>query len=245
MQGSSLRSGTSAREADRPRPRRWFIGGVVGLLSGAVALGVAQLAAGLVGGASSPMIAVGSTAIDATPEWLKSFAIRTFGAQDKQALLIGIGAVMAVAAALVGAVSVRRPRVGVIWICVFGGIGALASVTRPANGPADAIPSVIGTLAGLFAYVRLRAAAGLEPVRWSTPGTATSTGPAVPPPPGYDRRRFLRTGVAAAGLAAVSGFAGQYLVRRSDASASRAGVRIPAPADVAAPPPAGADLHVP
>lgn len=231
--------------APATEPRRWGVGALVGLLSGAVALGVAQLAAGLFGGASSPMIAVGGAAIDATPPWLKDFAIREFGANDKRALLIGIGTILAIGAAVLGAASVRRPWIGAIGIISFGLIGALASISRPANGPADAIPSVIGTLAGLIGYVRLRAAAGLEPVRWATPETATSTGPSGPPPPGFDRRRFLRTGAAAAGLAAVSGFVGQYLVRRSDASASRAAIRIPKPADVAPPPPAGADLHVP
>jgi DMSO/TMAO reductase YedYZ molybdopterin-dependent catalytic subunit len=212
---------------------------------------VAQLAAGLIGAASSPMIAVGSTAIDATPEWLKNFAIRTFGTQDKRALLIGIGAMMAVAAVIVGAVSVRRPRAGVIGICVFGGIGVLASITRLANGPADAIPSFIGVAAGLVAYDRLRDAASLPPVdrrrarrggRSRTP--ERSDGQSLEPR-GVDRRRFLWRGVAAAGLASISGLLGQYLVRRADASASRASVRIPKPADVAPPPPAGADLRIP
>ena len=64
-------------------------------------------------------------------------------------------------------------------------------------------------------------------------------------PPVYDRRRLLRTGVVTAGLAAASGVIGQYLVRRADASESRAAVRIPVPADAAPPPPPGADLHIP
>ena len=66
-----------------------------------------------------------------------------------------------------------------------------------------------------------------------------------PPPPALDRRRLLRTGVLAAGAAATSGLIGQYLVRRADASESRAAVRIPTPVDAAPPPPSGADLHVP
>ena len=40
--------------------------------------------------AASPLLAVGSTFIDLTPEWLKSFAIRSFGANDKAALLSGM-----------------------------------------------------------------------------------------------------------------------------------------------------------
>ncbi|HUL86280.1 MAG TPA: hypothetical protein VLX89_12285, partial [Actinomycetota bacterium] len=109
--------------APSTEPRRWGVGALVGLLSGAVALGVAQLAAGIFGGASSPMIAVGGVAIDATPPWLKDFAIREFGANDKRALLVGIGTILAIAAAVLGAASIRRPWIGAIGICVFGLIG--------------------------------------------------------------------------------------------------------------------------
>ena len=62
----------------------------MGLLTAGVAIAVAHLVAGFVGREASPVIAVGSTAIDLTPEWLKSFAIRTFGSNDKTVLLIGI-----------------------------------------------------------------------------------------------------------------------------------------------------------
>src|SRR5439155_1162299 len=68
-----------------------IIGGAIGLLSAAVAVAVGHLMAGLVGGTSSPVIAVGSTAIDASPGWLKSYAIRTFGTNDKAVLVAGIG----------------------------------------------------------------------------------------------------------------------------------------------------------
>ena len=69
-------TGTSRAPAGR------IVGGLIGLLSGAAAIGVSELTAGFIGGASSPIIAVGSAAIDATPEWLKSFAIREFGSHD-------------------------------------------------------------------------------------------------------------------------------------------------------------------
>jgi len=39
---------------------------------------------------ASPIVAIGQAFIDATPEWLKSFAIRTFGSHDKAALLVAI-----------------------------------------------------------------------------------------------------------------------------------------------------------
>jgi DMSO/TMAO reductase YedYZ molybdopterin-dependent catalytic subunit len=221
----------------RSRP---VVGALIGLLSGVAAIGIGQLAAGIVGGASSPMIAVGGAAIDATPEWLKSFAIRTFGSDDKAALLTGIGIVLAIAAVLLGIASVRRPRVGIVGLVVLGGIGALAAVTRPANEPSDAIPAIVGTIAGIATFLLLRRAAGLVP----PPAGAPEPAPAGAPP-GFDRRRFLLAGSAAAALAATTGSVGQYLVRRSDASASRAAVRIPAPADPAPPIPAAADLGIP
>ena len=219
------------------------LGATIGLLSGAFALGVSQVAAGLVGGASSPIVAVGSAAIDATPEWLKGFAIRTFGANDKAALLIGIGVVLVVAAVVLGIVSVRRPRAGIIGLIVLGGVGALAAVTRPGAGPPDAIPAIVGAAAGIGAYLWLRRAAGLAS-DGSTGGETTEAAAAPQMPTGFDRRRFLFGSAVVAGLAATSGFLGEYLVRRSDASASRAAVRIPGVTDAAPPAPAGADLQI-
>jgi len=61
---------------------------------------------------------------------------------------------------------------------------------------------------------------------------------------GYDRRRFLRTGAAAVGIATVAGGLGRLLADRANAAASRAAATIPEPADAVPPPPAGADLGV-
>jgi DMSO/TMAO reductase YedYZ molybdopterin-dependent catalytic subunit len=236
------------REAAAPeRPdgsRHVVVGSLVGLLSAGAALGAAELAAGIIGGGSSPIIAVGEAVIDATPEWLKTFAIRTFGSNDKLALLIGIGLVMTIAAVVIGMLSVRRPRVGAVALVVFGGLGAVAAVTRPANGPSDAVPSIVGAAVGLVIYLGLRRAASLSvSAREEVPASTWSVPPA-PQPRGFDRRRFLWTGLAVAGLAGVSGGLGRLLIRRADASESRASVRIPAPADPEAPPPAGADLEI-
>jgi DMSO/TMAO reductase YedYZ molybdopterin-dependent catalytic subunit len=214
------------------------VGAAIGLLSGAVAIGVGQLAAAVVGAGSSPVLAVGGAAVDTTPEWLKSFAIRTFGSDDKTALLIGIGITLAVAAVVLGIVSVHRPRAGVIGLLVLGLIGAVAAASRPANGLAAAIPSLLGAAAGLVAFVSLRARAGLSSV-------VSKAAPEPPTPSGFDRRRFLFGSAVTAGLALTTGYVGDYLVRRSDATASRAAIRLPRVADAGRPTPPGADLHVP
>ena len=44
--------------------------------------------------------------IDATPEWLKSWAIRTFGQNDKAVLVAGICLVLAVVALALGVLSI-------------------------------------------------------------------------------------------------------------------------------------------
>ena len=85
------------------------LGALAGLLACGAALGVAELAAGVVGPQASPLVAVGGAAIDATPEWLKELAIRAFGERDKLVLLAGIAAVLAGFAVAVGLLATRPP----------------------------------------------------------------------------------------------------------------------------------------
>ena len=218
---------------DRPGPARArpVAGALMGVATAAVALGVAHLIAGLIGREASPVIAVGSAAIDRTPEWLKSFAIRTFGSSDKAVLLAGIGIVVMIASVLLGIASVRRRGVGVIGVVVLGAVGVVAALTRPTASAVDALPSIVGASAGVIAFLRLHARLAPAP---------TAPEPAV----GVERRRFLVGGAAALGLAAVAGGIGQLLSRRFAADESRAAVAIPPPADPAPAAPALAQLGV-
>ncbi len=95
-------------------------------------------------------MAVGNAAIDATPEWLKSFAIRTFGANDKRALMIGMIVVIAVLAVVLGIVSMRRPRVGLYGLMVLGAVGAIAAFNRPTGSVLSVIPSIGGAFAASY-----------------------------------------------------------------------------------------------
>jgi DMSO/TMAO reductase YedYZ molybdopterin-dependent catalytic subunit len=220
----------------RRKPNR-AAGALIGVLSGAVAIGVSQLVAAAVGSGSSPIFAVGATAIDAAPEWLKRFAIETFGASDKAALLTGIGVILVIAAVILGSASPLRPRVGVIGLLVLGTIGAAAAVGRPDASLAAAIPAAMGVAAGLAAFGYLRRRAGLPPVLVHSIAEPAKPG-------GVDRRRFLSGAAAAAAVAVTSGFTGEYLVRRSDASASRAAVELPRVADAGRATPPAADLEI-
>jgi hypothetical protein len=211
------------------RGLRRVLGALAGLLAAAVALGVAELVAGLVGPASSPVVAVGDAAITLTPEAVKHFAITTFGENDKVALVTGTLAVIAVYAVAIGLVALRSPRLGVLGIALFGVVGAVAALTRPAGGLVDALPSVLGAAAGAFALlallVPLTRPAPVEPVRADGPAaderlldglrdllrSTDRTGT------GLDRRGFfVAAGVALGAAAALLGaLVGGYLARRA------------------------------
>ncbi len=64
-------------------------------------------------------------------------------------------------------------------------------------------------------------------------------------PANRSRRHFLLVSGAAAGGAAVAAFAGRELNARQSVTQARAALRFPAPAEPAAPLPAGTDLHIP
>ena len=98
----------------RERWRTLGVGALIGLVAAGVAIGTAELVAGIVNPAASPILTVGQSAIDATPEWLKSLAIRTFGENDKTVLLGGIGATLLLAAVALGVASVLLLLVGLV-----------------------------------------------------------------------------------------------------------------------------------
>ena len=115
---------------DQPRHTR-ALGAVAGVLAAAVAIGAAQFASGLGVPQSSPVFAVGQAAIDLAPPQVKEFAISAFGADDKTVLLGGILVVVALYAAVVGMLAVRRLAFGMCGLAIFASIGLAAALTRP------------------------------------------------------------------------------------------------------------------
>jgi DMSO/TMAO reductase YedYZ molybdopterin-dependent catalytic subunit len=150
---------------------RWW-GALCGLLAAALAMGIAQLIAGLSVPASSPVIDVGSVAINHTPLPVKVWATSTFGTNDKTVLLTGVFVVVFLYAMLVGALAARRLALGFAGLALFACLGVAAAVTRHGASPGYAVPTVIGALAGAFALYRLIEAATLM-----TLGTAAETAP--------------------------------------------------------------------
>jgi DMSO/TMAO reductase YedYZ molybdopterin-dependent catalytic subunit len=154
------------------------------VLAAAVAIGASQLAAGLTVPQSSPVLAVGQTAIDLTPLPVKNFAISTFGSNDKVALLTGILVLLALYAAWVGTRAMRRLSSGLWGLSLFAFIGLYAALNRPGSSPVYVVPTLAGAAAGAFALTRLaRAAARLSVFADRPPDQRRSpTAPADLPP---------------------------------------------------------------
>ncbi|MCV2490238.1 molybdopterin-dependent oxidoreductase [Geodermatophilus sp. YIM 151500] len=260
--------GAGARAERRGRRR---LAALAGLAAAAVALGVAELVAGLTGPWTSPVVAVGDAVITLTPEPVKQFAIDTFGEADKVALVVGTLVVVALYALAVGVLSLRDRRLGTVGIALFGLVGVVAAITRPAGGLLDALPSLVGAVAGGLALPALLAPLTAPSSGGPHPRSTGEASPGHPSPAGesseassadarvvdrlrevlaggdrkgagLDRRRFVVGSGVALGVAAVTGGGGRLLQRRFDVADARAGLRLPAPSDAAAPLPPGADL---
>jgi len=208
-----------------------LMGAVAGVIAAVVALAVGELVAAIIGRAASPIVVVGGTFIDATPEWLKSFAIDTFGEHDKDALLLGIGGTLLVAAAILGMVATRWRVVGVVGVAGLGAVGAVAALTRPIAMPIDVLPSVLGAAAGIAALMLIlpRPAATVTGVRPAGDGSAT-------------RRRFLVTSASFVAVAALATGLSRVLTPAPSAGSLLA---VPVPDEPAGPLPAGVDLGIP
>ena len=207
---------------------------VSGVLAGTLTLGVATLLAGALSrisvsaGQPSPVIAVGGAFVDRTPLWLKNFAVSTFGTNDKQALFAGMALVLVVVCAGVGVLAARRRTAGLVAFAVVGALGAAAVLSRPGARPLDVLPTLVGTLVGLWALTTLLAlGARAEESR-----------------DGFDRRRLLLSGAGIAAVAATTAAIGQGLGGRASAVAqARADVTVPpVPTPVVVPPAASLDV---
>ncbi len=233
-------------------------GAICGLIAAGVALGVAELAAAFVASQSSPIVAVGGTVIDATPQWLKQFAIAHFGTNDKPVLLGTIVAVLIGLALLTGGLAVSRTPIGIGGVALLGVVGAAAATTRPAAATFAFLPSVLGAFAGGFAlHVMLRSLRRVRtretiaaPAELRAPGSVADQvhaylGGIDRKGAGYNRRAFLFTSIGAAAVAGAAGGAGRVAInRRFDVAASRAAVRLPAPTSPARTLPRSVDLKL-
>jgi DMSO/TMAO reductase YedYZ molybdopterin-dependent catalytic subunit len=142
-----------------PGRRRAGWGVAAGVLAGFTGIAVGYLIGGIVAPASGPIAAVGESAVGLTPSPVREAVIHAFGTHDKTVLLAGIYVVLAIYAAIVGALAVRRLAYGMAGIAVFMAIGLAAALTRPNASAAWALPTLAGSAVALLALALLSRAA--------------------------------------------------------------------------------------
>ena len=233
-------------------------GATSGLLAASAGVGAAEGVATAISGLS-PVVAVGTWAIDISPAWLRDWAIRTFGVDDKQVLVTGMLLTIAILGALVGAIGVTRRRLAVALSAAVGLVGVLAVMTvRGVNDStlvrgAPAIVALVVSTAGL-AYLlraleqaepepapaagglRARVSARDEPVEMvparEMPAVMIPTRRPLARPSGFDRRTFL-TAAGAVGVVGVTG-ASLWKLGEQGSYATSNLVTLPRPASPAA-----------
>ncbi len=206
---------------------------IAGVAAGAAALGGAELLAGLLPGAASPIIAVGDLVIALQPPGAKQFVVDLFGEGDKLVLNLFIAAVAVALAGAVGVLARHRPGLARIAIAA-GGIVALAAGLR--DPLAEPITSLMVAAAAIGIAIAV--------LGWLMRlAVERAVGPAVSMPD-WGRRRFLGTSIAVVGVAAGAGLAGRALLDRGRLAPSASAAPVPEPSATAPPLPAGASLDV-
>ncbi|NUR15979.1 MAG: oxidoreductase, partial [Dermatophilaceae bacterium] len=222
---------TRPETAQEPVARPLWWGAVDGVVAGLVTVGLATLAAGALvalgqsSGQPAPIAAVSGAFIDRTPPWLKDFAVSTFGTNDKRALLVGTVVVLALVCAAIGGLATRRLVPALVAFALVGVVGAAAVTTRPGAGPLDVLPTVLGTVAGLWFLSRSATPARTGVVSAANPG-----------------RRWLLGGA----VGAVTAYLGSYVGGGSSAATvSRDALKSVPVKGTKLVIPAGADLRIP
>lgn len=215
---------------------------LAGLVSGAVFLGVAELLALLVARNASPILAVGGFVIDIVPQPFKEFAIATFGANDKIALLAGLGLAVVIASAIGGVLEYVRSPLGVVVVAIAGVLSTAAVVSRTGVTPLSFVPPVLGAAAASVVLVML----GRRLRRWGRPGPDSAETDSAPDEArALGRRGFFRlAGVAGVSAVIVGVTARVVTAATSSVEAIRDALKLPAPRRTLTVP-AGAELDVP
>ena len=217
-----------------PVPRHalpWPAAALAGLAAGAAALGSAELVAGILFGAASPVIAIGDTIIAFQPPGAKQFVVDLVGEADKLLLIGAIALVALAVSAGLGVLARGRPGLARVGFAAFG----LAYLGAGLRDPlAEPLPTLLAVVAAVSVAILV--------LGWLFRLLVRGRRPAVAEMPAWGRRRFIGTSLAVIGVALGGGIAGRTLLERSRTAAIRQAGRIPAPSSTAPPPPAGAEL---
>ena len=209
----------NTRSTAEPGPGPVARAAVAGALAGAAGIAATELAAGLIPGAPSLVVAVGDLLIDLQPPGAKDVVVALFGTNDKLALTLGIVVVAIGLAAAVGVTGRRRPRAAAAGFAALGLVTAGAATREPLVTPPLALLVPLGAVVVAVGVLRLLLWAG-APRPMAAP--AEMPDPADPADPALDdgrewldRRRFLLLGWAVALGSAATWALGRALLDRA------------------------------
>ncbi|MGN6127377.1 MAG: molybdopterin-dependent oxidoreductase [Humibacter sp.] len=224
--------------APAPRGRVLYLtAAACGLVAAVAGWAVSEVAAAFVGASSSPLFAVGSWVIDLTPAWFKDLVISLFGTGDKIVLFVCLGLVVVVLAGLAGILELFRRPFGAILLGAIGAIALVAVMTRADANYWWLLPTVAGTLVGVYLLVTL-----LDRLRTWMRDSQPSRVPGSAAP---SRRSFLALGIGVGAVAVVAGTIARVINAGSIAvTSARALVRLPKPVKPAPAIPEGSDLRL-
>jgi len=232
----STSSATSPAIAQPARRRAWRDGraAVAGLIATATALGISELLAGLLPGATSLVAAIGQVVIDLQPAGAKDVVVALFGTNDKLALELLIVVVALAIGAGLGLLARRHSLLATGLFAAFGVAGFLAALGDPLAEPATvAAATAVSIGAGMWVLGWL-----LDGSRPRLASVPDSTGQM----PDWSRRAFvIRAGALGVGAVA-AGVVGRGLLERQRSAPVGDGPAVPPASDVVPPLAAAADL---
>ena len=224
---------------------RWQWAGA-GAAAGAVAIGVGEVIAALLGG-TSIIAAVGTLVIALQPPGGKDLAVQLFGTNDKLALEIGAAIGGVLVGALLGVVSRRDVRIGVIGFVLFGAFAYYLLQSDPLSGMLTALASsaaATGAGALMLTWLTTSLRRPAVAVTTSLAGDGSVVSPAsVAANPSIDRRGFLALSAMFVAVGGVLAFIGRYLTSQVPAVVADPG-SIPVPRETLAPAGGATDFGV-
>jgi DMSO/TMAO reductase YedYZ molybdopterin-dependent catalytic subunit len=120
------------------------IDGILGIVAVGSGLAIAQLLSSIKSGLNGPIVSIGNRVIDHVPASIKEFAIRTFGVDDKRALVITISVLVLILAFLIGHLylSGKRRRANLI-LASMTIIGIATSIFDANSTALSVLPSLV------------------------------------------------------------------------------------------------------
>jgi len=222
---------------------------LVGVASAAVALGVGEIVAGLLG-ATSAIAAVGAFVIAHQPSWGKDLMVSLFGTNDKLALEIAVFIGGLLVGAIIGLIGRVDRRIAILGFVVLGALGfglMLQDPLEDLTSAAVTAASAVGAGVAMFQWLSsmlvpvLAAAPALVPAGMTHADRTRTASASV----GMPRRSFIAIAGMFVAVGAVLSVIGRFIGAAVPATPGTAPVAVPPAKETIGPPPSGADFDIP